>query len=432
MNRSIQKAISKMMAAQLLLAAGLLVAVFVSASGWMLTGALAVTAAMWMLSRRAAAGMVSSVLRAFENDSAQAAYEELVPAVRRIAEERSRFEAQNEALSRNMEAMRAALRNMKEGILLLDSRADVLFANESAMQIIGEPAPVGKNMLEITRETGIHQRVREALRGERTEWIDNAQGRTLQLFFSPTREEGAMILWLDVTHRTQAEQMRLAFTANVSHELKTPLTNIFGYAEMLKFGIARREDTLPFAQKITDEAGRLLALIDDLLLLSSLDEKTKRIEMSRFSLLPVVSVCVERLLPQAERLDVGISVDCPDSLAVHGNQRMLDELLHNLIENAIKYNRPSGSVRVICGEAEGGTLTISVRDTGIGIPAQHRERVFERFFRVDESRSRKTGGTGLGLSIVKHVAWLHRGRVELWSEEGAGTRVDVIFPNKPA
>ena len=413
-----------------MLAAGLIVLVFVNASGSALAGALAGIGALWMLSRRVVARMLSSVQRALEREPSPDAYAELVPAMRRMAEQKSRFEGQYAELSRSIEAMRAALRNMKEGVLLLDGRANVLFANESAMQIVGDMAPIGKNMLEITREPNIHQRVRGALRGESAEWIDSAQGRSMQLFFSPTREAGAMILWLDVTHRMQAERMRLAFTANVSHELKTPLTNISGYAEMLKLGIARQEDARPFAQRITDEAGRLLALIDDLLLLSSLDEKTKKIEMRHFPLLPLISACVERLLPQAERLGVAVSVNCPDSLLVYGNRRILDELLHNIIENAIKYNRPGGSVFIECGEADDGrALTVSVRDTGIGIPAEYQERVFERFFRADESRSRKTGGTGLGLSIVKHVAWLHRGRVELQSLEGAWTRVVVILPN---
>ena len=235
-----------------------------------------------------------------------------------------------------------------------------------------------------------------------------------------------MILVLDVSDRVAAEQMRREFSANVSHELKTPLTSILGYAEIMRDGVARAEDTKRFAAKIYDEASQLMSLIDDIIRLSQLDETSSLPEKAPVDLKPLCEEICRRLQPQAQKADVTLTADCI-SAVVPGIPKVLEEIVLNLLDNAIKYNRKGGSVRLTLHK-QGSEAVLSVADTGIGISEEDRSRVFERFYRADRSRSKQIGGTGLGLSIVKHSAETHGAIVRLESELGVGTTVTVSFP----
>ena len=226
--------------------------------------------------------------------------------------------------------------------------------------------------------------------------------------------------------RREREGMRQEFTANVSHELKTPLTTISGYAEMIETGMAREEDVKRFAATIRKESGRLLSLISDIIRLSQLDENESPAPMTPVDLRNLASECMDSLIPAAKKQNISFSVEGTEC-TVSGDQGELWELVYNLIDNAIRYNRPGGSVKVLLSDHE-----ITVQDTGIGIPPEHQDRIFERFYRVDKSHSRSTGGTGLGLSIVKHVAEHHGAKIHLKSTLGVGTAITVSFPRDEA
>jgi len=221
------------------------------------------------------------------------------------------------------------------------------------------------------------------------------------------------------------EKIRRQFSANVSHELKTPLTGILGYAEMLSSGMARPEDTRHFIERIRREAEQMIQLVDDIIMLSQLDETERLPYTESVDLGEVATAVAEALTVKAQNHGVSLHLDVPETL-LKGNRSLLYNLLYNLVDNSIKYNRPGGSAQVCVSQVQGQTV-IEVADTGIGIPIKHQDRVLERFYRVDKSRSKKTGGTGLGLSIVKHIAAVHGGTVELESTLGKGTAVRVVF-----
>ena len=231
----------------------------------------------------------------------------------------------------------------------------------------------------------------------------------------------------DLVNRAEEEivKMRKEFSANVSHELKTPLTSISGYAEIMKSGMVNREDMIVFSERIYKEASRMIALIDDIIKLSKLDEDSVEVEWQDVDLYALCEEIVERLTMSARRRDVQVELD-GEPVVYYGVKQMLDEMIFNLCENAIKYNVPDGKVMLWVGNTPEG-VKIIVRDTGIGIPKEHQERIFERFYRVDKSRSRETGGTGLGLAIVKHIVALHDGEISLESEDGQGTTIRVQF-----
>ena len=253
--------------------------------------------------------------------------------------------------------------------------------------------------------------------------------RTYRIFASPVLREdkvrGVVLLALDISARYAAEASRREFTANVSHELKTPLTSISGYAEIIESGIAKQEDVPAFAGKIRAEAKRLVALVNDILELSQLDEKQGLSAKEHVALLPLLNALADGFAPIAAEKGVALSVEGCDA-TVEGYPVLLRELFHNLIDNAIKYTPAGGSVNVQLSRQE-GHIRCTVKDTGIGIPEEHQAHVFERFYRVDKSHSRQTGGTGLGLAIVKHVAEVHQAQVKLISGIEEGTTVSVTF-----
>lgn len=356
-------------------------------------------------------------------------YPELAPFVEKIQSQRAENSGQRRALSGEQEKLTAIMESMSEGLIILGSDRQVLMLNHSAEEYLdcaGREKSASRNILYFIRNREILDAIEGAFLGKNVSVGVSLNGRNLQVMASPARTDaqqmGVICLLLDVTEKVQIEKMKQEFTANVSHELKTPLTSISGYAEMIENGMAKAEDVAGFASKIHKEAGRLLTLISDIIRLSELDEMPVSDAFAPVDLLEVAKGCAGLLALSAERHQVRITVE-GESFFVHGSRSMLDELACNLADNAIRYNRPGGSVVL---RVEPGRLIVS--DTGIGIPEKDQRRVFERFYRVDKSRSRETGGTGLGLAIVKHIALQHGAEILLRSSENVGTEVVVEFP----
>ena len=327
----------------------------------------------------------------------------------------------------------ALTENMSEGFLLLDAKGRVLSYNTGVLRLLGAAAPAEEaSVLTLDRSDVFQQLVEQVLDGRRSQVRMERAGRILQLLGDPVLRDGetagAVLVLLDVTEREQAEQMRREFTANVSHELKTPLTSISGMAEIMKDGLVKQEDVRGFAADIYQESQRLIRLVEDILHLSRLDEGGGGLERQEIDLLDLARTVEDRLQSTAKQHQVELELT-GDHAAVQGLPSVVEEMVYNLCDNAIKYNRPGGkaSVRV---EDGADAVTVTVSDTGIGIPPEDRERVFERFYRVDKSHSKAIGGTGLGLSIVKHGAALHNAQLELDSAPGKGTTVRLRFPKE--
>ena len=355
-------------------------------------------------------------------------YEELTPLLRRIHSQSETIQSQMEELERQRSEFTAITENMSEGFLLMDSRTNLLSCNSSALRLLDAPqAEVGESVLHLNRTEAFRRVVDEALQGRHSEALLERGDKCYQLLANCVQREGqvvgAVLAILDVTERESREALRREFTANVSHELKTPLTSISGFAELMKAGTVPPETVPEFAGDIYREAQRLITLVEDIIHLSQLDEDLVPLERGAVDLFAVARDVVQRLTPAAERAGVALTLTGGET-TVEGVRQVLDEMVANLVDNAIKYNRPGGSVAVEVTVAE-GKPRLTVRDTGIGIPAAHQERVFERFYRVDKSHSKEVGCTGLGLSIVKHAAAYHNASVSLESTEGVGTTVTV-------
>jgi len=336
------------------------------------------------------------------------------------------------ALSEKQREFSAVTENMREGFILLDSSDRMLAINGSASQIFGaDPKSViGAHVLMLNRSVALQQALELAKKSGSGQANLIRGANTYQVLASQVTDNqspaGTVILILDISDRVAAEQMRREFSANVSHELKTPLTSILGYAEIMRDGVAKQEDTRRFAGKIFAEASQLMSLIDDIIRLSQLDERTSLPEMTTVDLKPICEDVCQRLQPQAEKAGVALNVNCAHAM-VRGIPKVLEEIVLNLVDNAIKYNTSNGSVGVTL-KRDGSRIELSVSDTGIGIPEEHLSRVFERFYRVDRSRNKQIGGTGLGLSIVKHSAETMGATVQLQSRLGIGTTVTIAFP----
>ena len=319
---------------------------------------------------------------------------------------------------------------MNEGLVVLDQKGTILSINPAARKLFGvDRSCVGKDFLTVDRDHELSRAILSALESGHGEVRAEKNSREIQFDASRIESEGAVmgtvLLAFDVTEQASAERTRREFTANVSHELKTPLQSILGSAELLKNGMVRQEDIPQFSEVIYKEAARLVALVEDIIHLSQLDEGAA-MEQNEVDLLALANSVVSALRNSAEKKRVRLSV-AGESVQVNGARGLLYEMISNLCDNAIKYNVEGGSVEVtVSQEARGALLTI--KDTGIGIPAEYQSRVFERFFRVDKSRSKASGGTGLGLSIVKHIAQYHHAAIELESDVGSGTAISVTFP----
>lgn len=357
-------------------------------------------------------------------------YDELAPLLRRIAHQNKQIDLQMEQLRQKQQEFSTITENMQEGLLVIDRKTDLLSYNSSAMRILrADEAVQNKSVLMLNRSESFRHAIDAALTGRHDEQLLQLNDKIYRLIANPVYSGddlvGAVLVILDVTEKEQLDELRRQFTANVSHELKTPLTSISGFAEIIKNGIAKQEDIPRFAQNIYDESARLITLVNDIIRLSQLDEGSIPMEKEPVPLHRVVQDVLSRLQPAAQAKNVKITADI-QSVSVFGVAQILDEMVYNLCDNAIKYNVEGGSVSVELKNVNGGAC-LTVRDTGIGIPKSDQQRVFERFYRVDKSHSKEIGGTGLGLSIVKHAALFHGATVTLESEPGKGTTVRVQF-----
>ena len=356
-------------------------------------------------------------------------YEELTPLLRRIDAQQQQLRSQATALNRKQTEFDAVTRNMSEGLVLLNSSCVILTMNTAARQLLGlTVSSVGTDILSYHKElSGV---LLSALNGDRAERLIVLRSGEYQVDASPVHSDGAVsgvvLLLFDVTEKRKAEQLRREFTANVSHELKTPLHAISGYAELMSQGIARPEDTVQFSMQIYNEAQRMIRLVEDIIRLSQLDESAGMVAFEPVELYAKAQEALNTLTVEAERAGVTLRLE-GQTTTVMSAPHLVTGILRNLCDNAIKYNRPGGSVTVSVGQ-EDGCPWIAVADTGIGIPREHHERIFERFYRVDKSHSKAVGGTGLGLSIVKHAAHTLKADLFLESEPGIGTTITLRFP----
>lgn len=352
-------------------------------------------------------------------------YPELSPLVGRLQEQRLTIDDQMEIMDRRQKEFTALTDSMSEGFLLVDKNGKVLSANACAKLLLPELADGGTELVcPQTKEVA-----QQALAGEHGEIDQQKNDRSWRLIASPVLShgsvDGAVLLWMDVTERAQRERLRQEFTANVSHELKTPLTSISGFAELMAQGSVPPDKMREFSADIHREAQRLIALVEDIMQLSHLDENSALPEQAPVALYSLCQDVVESLTPVAEKQEIHLSLEGEEA-QISGMAQLLHEMVYNLCDNAIKYNRPGGSVTVKV-EKRKETVRLTVADTGIGIPVAEQGRVFERFYRVDKSHSRHIGGTGLGLSIVKHGAQLHNARLTLESAPDKGTTIALEF-----
>ncbi len=354
------------------------------------------------------------------------AYEELAPLLGRLHRQHEQIDGQMKELERRTSEFAQVTRSMQEGLVLLDASGYVLHINNAARELFGaDYSCVGKDFLTVDRDPALTEAIRAARREGHSEIRSQRNGKIWQFDLSRTEPGGTVLLAFDITAQVNAEQNRREFTANVSHELKTPLQGIIGSAELIENGMVKPEDMGRFVGHIRSEAQRMVSLINDIIRLSQLDEGVE-MPRERVDLTALAREAADDLRGEAERKQVRVTVEGGE-VRMTGVRGLLYEAAHNLCENAIKYNREGGEVRVTVGQT-GGEAVLTVADTGIGIPPEHQSRVFERFYRVDKSHSKASGGTGLGLSIVKHAVQAHNGKISLTSTPGEGTTITLRFP----
>ena len=366
-----------------------------------------------------------------EDPLSNAEYEELTPLLKRIDTQQRQLRQQGIELQRKQFEFDMVTDSMNEGLVLLSGNGIILSMNPAASRLLGMARNcTGKDFLASTPILGVQELVREALFGQHAERIIQLPAGGYQVDASPVRADGrvsgVVLLVLDITEKQRAEAMRREFSANVSHELKTPLHAISGYAELMKSGLVPQQDVAGFSEKIYGEAQRLVRLVEDIIRLSHLDEGGQRMDLEQVDLYALAEEVIGELEHPAQKAQVTLSLE-GDRCIVNGYRQLLAAIVMNLCDNAIKYIRPGGTVTVLLQDRQAETV-LSVADTGIGIPQEHQTRIFERFYRVDKSHSKAVGGTGLGLSIVKHAAQLHGASPELQSAPGVGTTITVRFP----
>lgn len=364
-----------------------------------------------------------------DNPENNKTYDELAPLLTKINRQKLVIENQLHEAKQKQKEFKLITDNMREGLLVIDSNSDILTYNAAAEKLLDITDETSLAALKIYRSTQVIDAVDEALKGNNSECQITQHSRQYSLIANPVFRDGeiigAVIVLLDITEKAQREQLRREFTANVSHELKTPLTSIYGFAELMKDGDMKKEDMEDFAKSIYDETKHLITLVGDIIKLSALDEKSRFYEKEKVDLYALACETAERLKVDAAKKHVTVNVEGEKAEYV-GVRQILTDIIYNLCENAIKYNRENGSVHISVKENE-NNIVLKVKDTGIGIPQEHQERVFERFYRVDKSHSKEIGGTGLGLSIVKHGVMYHGGEISMESEPGKGTEITVTF-----
>ena len=366
-----------------------------------------------------------------ENPAENETYEELTPILTKINKQHKQITRQMRELKQKSDEFEQITASMNEGLVLLDKKGIVLSINAAAKKLFSaDETAVGRDFLTLDRSTDMSRAIEKALDGKRAEFREERNGSEYQFVINRTESDGKtvgiVILCFDVTETAFAERNRKEFTANVSHELKTPLQSIIGSAELLENGLVKPEDTKRFVGNIKNEATRLVSLINDIIRLSQLDEDSEPATES-VDLYDVANEVVEILTVSAAKKQVELHLN-GEPCVMNGIRRYLYEIIYNLCDNAIRYNKDGGKV-IVDLKNKDSNIILSVSDTGIGIPAEHQSRIFERFYRVDKSHSKETGGTGLGLSIVKHAVAYHGGKIKLESTVNVGTTITVCFDN---
>lgn len=360
-------------------------------------------------------------------------YDELSPFLRRINSQQKELQWQKAELHQKENELSTIIGSMNEGMVLLNTKGKIISMNPAAGKLLDAAENcVGIDMLSLCRNLDLQEILSKALQGEAGERVIPLHGESYQIDANPIISEnivrGAALFFFNVTEKEKAEQIRREFTANVSHELKTPLHSISGYAELLKNNMVKENDRVPFAGKIYDEAQRMIRLVEDIINLSRLDEGAADMRYEHIDLYDLSQKALRSLEPEAGAACVTLELfGTPATLK--GIARLLYSIVYNLCDNAIKYNHEHGKVTVNIQNEENSVI-LSVSDTGIGIAPEHHDRIFERFYRVDKSHSKEVGGTGLGLSIVKHAAKIHNAKIEVKSNIGKGTVIIVIFPKQ--
>ena len=366
-----------------------------------------------------------------DNPEENQIYEELSPLLSKIHRKTREIQNQLELAKQQQEEFSLITENMQEGLIVIDKYTMILSANSSAWGLFHmDRVCQGESVYCLDREEEFRHAIEQVLEGEHTELILKLNGSDIQLIANPVirdkKTEGAVVLLVNVTEKLERESLRREFSANVSHELKTPLTSISGFAEIMQGGLVKNEDIPKFAGRIYKEAQRLLQLVEDVIQISQLDEEKTSYVWEPVDVYQVCKNAFESLKEKAKRLNVHLYI-CGERMKMEAVRTLLEEAVYNVCDNAIKYNRNDGSVSVFLTQTA-QEIQIVVKDTGVGIPKEDQDRVFERFYRVDKSHSKEIGGTGLGLSIVKHAVGALKGSVILRSEEGNGTEVTLRFP----
>lgn len=358
-------------------------------------------------------------------------YEELSPLLSKIHRQNREIQNQLELAKQQQEEFSLITENMQEGLIVIDKYTMILSANSSAWNLFHmDRVCQGESVYCLDREEEFRHAIEQVLSGEHTELVLKLNGSDIQLIANPVirdkKTEGAVVLLVNVTEKLERESLRREFSANVSHELKTPLTSISGFAEIMQGGLVKNEDIPKFAGRIYKESQRLLQLVEDVIQISQLDEEKTSYVWETVDVYQVCKNAFESLKEKAKRLNVHLYI-CGERMKMEAVRTLLEEAIYNVCDNAIKYNRNDGSVSVFLTQTA-QEIQIVVKDTGVGIPKEDQDRVFERFYRVDKSHSKEIGGTGLGLSIVKHAVGALKGSVILRSEEGNGTEICMKFP----
>ena len=358
-------------------------------------------------------------------------YPELAPLTDKLRSQQNQLRAQEKELRQRRDEFDAATENMIEGLVLLNERGTILSINKSATKLLDiSRYCVGKDILLLNNSRQMQELLGRVRSGEHCEMPVEHGGVSYTVYASPVvsgeRVAGTVLLVLDMTEKEKAEKLRREFSANVSHELKTPLHTISGCAELLANGMVKPDDIPRFAAQIQSESKRMITLVEDIIKLSHLDEGAGDMQRCDVDLAAIARTTVENLQPAAKAAEVALSVNACPSVIKNGIPQLLEAIVYNLCENAIKYNRPGGFVKVSVEKNADGTV-LTVEDNGIGIPVEQQERIFERFYRVDKSHSKEVGGTGLGLSIVKHAAALHNAKISMHSAPDEGTSISVVF-----
>lgn len=359
-------------------------------------------------------------------------YEELTPLLRKIADQKRTIEEQLTDAHKKQKEFNLITENMSEGFLVIDQDANLLTYNSSALMLLNMEPPTDRSVLLFCRAKEFRDVISDVLSGKRAENIMVRDERSYSLIANPVFENeiviGAVVVILDITEREKRDTLRREFTANVSHELKTPLTSISGFAELMKEGDVSEENVIDFSESIYDETQRLITLVNDIIKISELDGQSIAFENELVDLYELSNEVISRLENEAGKKNITFHL-IGGRAEIMGVRKILDEMLYNLCDNAVKYNKEDGTVDIVVNQTGEG-VNVIVRDTGIGVPATHQSRVFERFYRVDKSHSKKVGGTGLGLAIVKHGAMYHHAKISMESAVDVGTTITLTFSKK--